>query len=85
MTFGALDSQLCQLIMVPEVFHTEDEIKELLGKLFKVDSQKQIWPISRDPHYYEMAPGYQKLLCLLMHATYMDDIVKKISYRNKSY
>jgi hypothetical protein len=75
-----LDSHLCQQIMVPQVFHTEDEIKELLGRLFKVDGQEPIWPISRDSHYYEIAPGYQKLLCLLMHATYkLNDTYIRIS------
>lgn len=75
-----LDSHLCQQIMVPKVFHTEGEIKELLGRLFQVDGQEPIWPISRDSPYYEMAQGYQKLLCLLMHATYkLNDTYIKIS------
>ncbi|MDO3629079.1 hypothetical protein [Mucilaginibacter sp. BT774] len=65
-----LDMQLCQLMQVPQAFSSEDEIKDLLGRLFKADDQEQIWPISNSQHYYQMAPGYQNLLCLLMHATY---------------
>lgn len=65
-----LDVQLCQLMQVPQAFNTEDEIKELLGKLFKLDDQEQIWLVSNNRHFYQMAPGYQNLLCLLMHATY---------------
>lgn len=65
-----LDAQLCQLMQVPKVFNSEDEIKELLGRLFKLDGQEQIWSVSNSVYYYQMAPGYQNLLCLLMHATY---------------
>ncbi|HTE02053.1 MAG TPA: hypothetical protein VK668_22345 [Mucilaginibacter sp.] len=65
-----LDVQLCQLMQVPQAFSSEDEIKNLLGRLFKLDDQEQIWPVSNSQHYYQMAPGYQNLLCLLMHATY---------------
>jgi hypothetical protein len=65
-----LDDQLCQLMQVPKVFSSDDEIKDLLGRLFKLDDQEQTWPESNSPHYYQMAPGYQNLLCLLMHATY---------------
>jgi hypothetical protein len=65
-----LDVQLCQLIQVPQAFSSEDEIKDLLGKLFKLDAQEQIWSVSDSQHFYQMAPGYQNLLCLLMHATY---------------
>ena len=65
-----LDVQLCQLMQVPQAFSNEEEIKDLLDILFKLDAQEQIWPMSNSPHYYQMAPGYQNLLCLLMHATY---------------
>jgi len=65
-----LDVQLCQLMQVPQAFSSEEEIKDLLGRLFKLDDQEQIWPVSNSLHYYQMAPGYQNLLCLLMHATY---------------
>jgi len=65
-----LDVQLCQLMQVPQAFSSEDEIKDLLGRLFKADDQEQIWPVSNSRHFYQMAPGYQNLLCLLMHATY---------------
>lgn len=65
-----LDTQLCQLMQVPQAFNTEDEIKDLLGGLFKADDQEQVWPVSNSQHSYQMAPGYQNLLCLLMHATY---------------
>ncbi|SEN09358.1 hypothetical protein SAMN05192574_102432 [Mucilaginibacter gossypiicola] len=65
-----LDAQLCQLMQVPKVFNSEDEIKELLGRLFKLDDQEQMWSLSDSEYYYQMAPGYQNLLCLLMHATY---------------
>lgn len=65
-----MDEQLCQLMQVPQVFNSEDDIKELLGRLFKLDTQGQIWPVSDGAHFYQMAPGYQNLLCLLMHATY---------------
>ncbi len=65
-----LDVQLCQLMQVPKVFSSEIEIKELLGRLFKLDEQEQFWPAIDSLHYCQMAPGYQNLLCLLMHATY---------------
>ena len=65
-----LDVQLCQLMQVPQVFSAEDEIKDLLGRLFKADGQEQVWPVNNSLHHYQMAPGYQNLLCLLMHATY---------------
>jgi hypothetical protein len=65
-----LDVQLCQLMQVPQVFSSEDEIKCLLGNLFKADGQEQVWPVNNSLHHYRMAPGYQNLLCLLMHATY---------------
>lgn len=65
-----LDMQLCQLMQVPQVFSSEDEIKGLLGNLFKADGQEQVWPVSNNLDHYQMAPGYQNLLCLLMHATY---------------
>jgi hypothetical protein len=65
-----LDKQLCELTQVPQVFNTEDEIKALLGRLFKTDERGKIWSVNDSRHYYQMAPGYQNLLCLLMHATY---------------
>lgn len=65
-----MDEQLCKLMQVPQVFSTEEDIKNLLGKLFIVEGQEQIWPANNSPYYYHMAPGYQNLLCLLMHATY---------------
>jgi hypothetical protein len=65
-----LDVQLCQLMQVPQAFSSEDEIKNLLGRLFKLDEQEQIWVVSNSTHFYQIAPGYQNLLCLLMHATY---------------
>ena len=65
-----LDAHLCQLMQVPQAFSSEEEIKTLLGRLFKLDDLEQIWLLSDSPHYYQMAPGYQNLLCLLMHATY---------------
>lgn len=65
-----LDEELCLLMQVPQIFNSGDEIKELLGKLFKVEGQEQLWQVSNGTIYYEMAQGYQNLLCLLMHATY---------------
>ncbi|WP_462266458.1 hypothetical protein [Mucilaginibacter sp.] len=65
-----LDVQLCQMMQVPQAFSSEDEIKALLDRLFKLEGQEQIWPVSKTLDYYRMAPGYQNLLCLLMHATY---------------
>jgi hypothetical protein len=65
-----LDKQLCQLMQVPQVFFVEKEIKELLGRLFEAEGQEPLWLMVAEPQYYEMAPGYQNLLCLLMHATY---------------
>lgn len=65
-----LDEQLCQLMQVPQAFSSEEELKDLLGRLFKLDGQEQIWSVSNSPYHYQMAPGYQNLLCLLMHATY---------------
>jgi hypothetical protein len=65
-----LDVQICRLMQVPQAFSNEDEIKDLLGNLFKADGQEQVWPVSNSLHHYQMAPGYQNLLCLLMHATY---------------
>ncbi|MXV52680.1 hypothetical protein GS399_17030 [Pedobacter sp. HMF7647] len=64
-----LDQELCQLMQVPQIFGSEDEIKDLLGGLFKSEGRAQIWS-GNESYYYEMAPGYQNLLCLLMHATY---------------
>jgi hypothetical protein len=65
-----LDVQLCQLMQVPQAFSREDEIKDLLGRLFTLEGQEHIWPMRNSLHYYQVAPGYQNLLCLLMHATY---------------
>ncbi|MGF7081509.1 hypothetical protein [Mucilaginibacter sp. UYCu711] len=65
-----LDVQVCQLMQVPQAFSNENEIKNLLGRLFQLDDQKQIWVVSNSTHFYQTAPGYQNLLCLLMHATY---------------
>lgn len=65
-----LDGGLWQLMQVPQAFSNEDEIKNLLGRLFQLDDQEQIWVVSNSTHFYQMAPGYQNLLCLLMHATY---------------
>jgi hypothetical protein len=65
-----LDGQLCQLMQVPQVFNSEKEIKDFLSRLFTVEDQEQIWPANNERFYYQMAPGYQNLLCLLMHATY---------------
>jgi hypothetical protein len=65
-----LDQQLCQLMQVPQAFNSEDDIKAMLGRLFKTEGQEEIWPVINERAYNEMAPGYQNLLCLLMHATY---------------
>jgi len=65
-----LDTQLCEKMQVPQVFFTEQDIKTLLGRLFAIDGQEQLWPVSAEPFYYDMAQGYQNMLCLLMHATY---------------
>jgi hypothetical protein len=67
---GLLDYELCSQMQVPHVFNTEDEIKSLLGRLFETEGQQQIWSRNNSKFYYEIAPGYQNLLCLLMHATY---------------
>jgi len=65
-----LDEQLCQLMQVPQAFKSEDNIKAMLGRLFKAEGQEEIWRVNDSPYYHQMAPGYQNLLCLLMHATY---------------
>jgi len=65
-----LDTQLCQLMQVSQAFKSENEIKAMLGRLFNAEGQEEIWPVSDSPYYHQMAPGYQNLLCLLMHATY---------------
>ncbi len=57
-------------MQVPQVFLSEHDIKTLLGRLFEIDGQEQLWPVTDEPHFYAMAPGYQNMLCLLMHATY---------------
>jgi hypothetical protein len=65
-----LDGQLCQLMEVPQAFNSEEEIKDLLGRLFKPEGQEQLWTTRNDSFYYEISDGYQNVLSLLMHATY---------------
>lgn len=65
-----LDPKLCQIMQVPQVFFSEQEISGLLGGLFEPEqkSADKLPPVEHQ--YHELAQGYQQLLSLLMHATY---------------
>ena len=65
-----LDSKLCQIMQVPQVFFSEQEIGKLLGGLFEPEQKDADKFPSGEHQYHEVAQGYQHLLSLLMHATY---------------
>lgn len=65
-----LDPDSCHILQVPQVFHTEDQIRELLGSMFKSCSDQLDKLPQMELRYLEVAPNYQNLLSLLMHATY---------------
>lgn len=65
-----LDPEICHILQVPQDFHTEDQIRKLLGSIFKSSSDQQDNLPETDLQYLELAPNYQHLLSLLMHATY---------------
>lgn len=65
-----LDPDICHILQVPQDFHTEDQIRELLGSMFKSSSDQLDKLPEKELRYMELAPNYQHLLSLLMHGTY---------------
>ena len=65
-----LDPDISHILQAPQAFHTEDQIQELLGSMFKSSSDQQENLPEMELRYLELAPNYQHLLSLLMHAAY---------------
>ena len=72
-----LDPETCHILEVPQVFHTEDQIHQLLGGMFKCSPDQATKLPETELHYLDMALNYQPLLSLLMHATY------KLNYKHQ--